>query len=125
MNATITPLPVTETYAATGQRSTLRLTRRGRVVFAGLGASFAVALITLAALFFPSSAQAANENTDPTAFEYVVAEPGDSLWSLAQRVAPGVDTRDVVYELKRLNQLEGSDIAVGEELAIPMQYSAR
>ncbi|MDA3147919.1 LysM peptidoglycan-binding domain-containing protein [Leucobacter sp. UCMA 4100] len=123
MNATVYATASHIETQAIAQRTTLRLTRRGRLVFSTLAASVVVAGIALGALFFPSSAQASIENTDPVAFEYIVAEPGDSLWSLAQRIAPGVDTRDVVYDLKRLNQLEGSDIVVGQEIAVPLNYT--
>ena len=101
----------------------LRLTRRGRFVLGALVVALAVTLLATIAMFGASQAQASIENADGVAFEYVIAEPGDSLWTLANRVAPDTDARDVIFEIKRLNQLEGSDLHIGQELAIPLKYS--
>lgn len=111
---------LTPTARTTGK---LRLTRRGRVVFGALAVMLAMAVLAVVALFGASQAQASHEPTDSVAFEYVVAEPGDSLWSLAHRVAPESDPRDVIYDMKRLNQLEQSDLVIGQELAIPLKYT--
>lgn len=92
-------------------------------MFGALAVMLAMAIIAVVALFGASQAQASTESADPVAFEYVVAEPGDSLWSLASRVAPESDPRDVIYDMKRLNQLEQSDLVIGQELAIPLKYT--
>lgn len=105
------------------QRTRLRLTRRGRIVFGTLGVILASCVISFGAMLGSSGAQASVENVGSSAFTYVVAEPGDTLWAIANRVAPAADARDVIYEIKRLNQLEGSGILVGQELAIPLQYT--
>ena len=48
-----------------------------------------------------------------------VVRPGDTLWSIAARVAgPGADPRPVVDELERDNRL-GASITPGEVLRIP------
>jgi LysM repeat protein len=49
--------------------------------------------------------------------------PGDSLWSIAEEVAPTADPRDVIGDITRLNMLDGGAIQVGDELAIPAEYS--
>jgi Tfp pilus assembly protein FimV len=49
---------------------------------------------------------------------YVVA-PGDTLWSIAQRVAPGQDPRPVVDGLIEANDL-GGGLQAGQELSIPV-----
>ena len=104
-------------------RARLRLTRRGRVVFGTLAVAIAVTVLAMVAMFGASHAQASTESVESVGFEYVVAEPGDSLWTLASRVAPGTDARDVIYDIKRLNQLDQSDLYVGQELAIPLKYA--
>lgn len=116
MNATTTAIQDTVTGAK------LRLTRRGRIVFGTLAVLVITTLLAFAAMLGASDAQASLENADPASFEYVVAEPGDSLWSLANRVAPGADARDVIYDIMRLNQMEGSGLMVGQEIAIPLEY---
>jgi len=48
-----------------------------------------------------------------------VVRPGDTLWSIASRVAgPGADLRPVVDELERANR-PGSAIVPGEVLRLP------
>jgi LysM repeat protein len=43
-------------------------------------------------------------------------QSGDTLWSIASRVAPGRDPRDEVARLQRLNHLDGVDLAAGQVL---------
>lgn len=50
--------------------------------------------------------------------EHVVA-PGDTLWALAQQVAPGADPRETVDRIMRLNGLQGVDVQVGTVLLLP------
>jgi len=112
------------TTQVTGQtHAKLRLTRRGRAVIAVLALLLAMSALALGAMFSASTAEASIENIDPSEFTYVVAQPGDSLWTLASRVAPEADTRDVIYEMQRLNSIPTSDIQVGQELAIPLKYT--
>jgi hypothetical protein len=46
-----------------------------------------------------------------------VVESGDTLWSIARRVAPGRDPRPVVDHLIEVNHLRGG-LQVGQELSI-------
>jgi Tfp pilus assembly protein FimV len=48
-----------------------------------------------------------------------VVEPGDTLWAIAGRVAPGRDPRPVVDGLIEANNLRGG-LQVGQELSIPV-----
>ena len=48
--------------------------------------------------------------------------PGQSLWQIAEAVAPEADPRDVVAEIELLNGIAGA-IQPGERLAIPAHYS--
>ncbi len=93
-------------------RTRLRLTERGRRMLAFLAAlPAAVALAT-------------REGGAPVGlFETVTVQSGDSLWSIATRIAPGADPRDVVDAIGRLNALDGGMITPGQELAIPAEYA--
>jgi hypothetical protein len=46
--------------------------------------------------------------------------PGESLWILAQRIAPGNDPREVVAQIRRLNGLIDSQLQVGQQLLLPI-----
>jgi hypothetical protein len=48
-----------------------------------------------------------------------VVESGDTLWSIARRVAPGRDPRPVVDGLIETNDLRGG-LQAGQELSIPV-----
>lgn len=50
----------------------------------------------------------------------VVVQPGDTLWSVAQRVDPGADPRAVIDRIKELNGLQGDTVVVGVVLQVPV-----
>ncbi len=45
-------------------------------------------------------------------------KPGDTLWSIARRVAPGQDPRPVVEDLIAENHLQG-DLQAGQAIDLP------
>jgi LysM repeat protein len=49
----------------------------------------------------------------------VTVAPGDTLWSIAERVAPNTDPRAEVAALQKRNGLTGVDLVPGEVLRIP------
>lgn len=52
----------------------------------------------------------------------VYIQTGDTLWGIASQHAPeNVSIQAFVHKLKKLNQLKGSSIQVGQQLVIPIQ----
>ena len=49
-----------------------------------------------------------------------IVEPYDTLWSLAEEYGTDGDIRETIYNIKRLNQLESSDLMVGTRILIPV-----
>lgn len=49
---------------------------------------------------------------------YVVRE-GDTLWSIAERMAPGEDPRPLVDAISAANRLEAASIVPGQTLIVP------
>lgn len=99
----------------------LRLTRRGRVVFTTLAALPLVAVALLVALN-GGMAVAEGAGVAPAAtvgFDYVTISPGQSLWQLAEALAPTSDPRDVIAEIVSLNQLPTDSVQPGQRLALP------
>ena len=45
-------------------------------------------------------------------------EPGDTLWSIAERTFPG-DPREGVWELRERNELDSAVIVPGQVLVLP------
>ena len=90
-----------------------RLTRRGRVLLVLL-----VALLTSAAFSAGrASVQAATEAAP--ALPIVTVQPGETLWEIAERVAPQADRRETVAQLSRLNDLPGGRLRAGQRLVVP------
>lgn len=102
----------------------LRLTQRGRRVMAVLAALPAVVALSIA-MISGGGALASGDHAAPGAeFSTVTVFPGDTLWSIAQEVAPAADPRDVVDAIMRLNALESAQLDAGETLAIPAEYAS-
>jgi len=106
--------------ARSSGRTHLRLTRRGRVVLTLLAA---IPLVIGALVFALNGggAAASGEKTH-VQFQYVTVESGQSLWTIAEKVAPSADPRDVIADIVSLNQLDSGVVSPGQRLAIPSQY---
>lgn len=118
MNSTASIAAATGSSAA--PRVRLRLTRRGRAVLTAL-AALPVVIIALVFALNGGVAAATGEQAHVT-FHYVTVQSGDSLWSVAERLAPNADPRDVIADLVSLNGLESAVVTPGQQLAIPTQY---
>lgn len=55
----------------------------------------------------------------PLQYESVVVSEGETLWSIANNIGGNINKN--IYEIKKINNLEGSIIYVGQELKIPTQ----
>lgn len=107
--------------ARTGTPGTpqVHVTRRGR----------ALLLVALVAVLFAAfslgraNSQAASASTDPApraaAAGQITVQPGESLWAVARRIAPENDPREVMAQIRRLNELEGSGLQAGQHLLLP------
>lgn len=105
-------------------RTRLRITARGRRVLAGLAALPVAAGVAAAILGGGVALGTAEGAPGPSDFGQVTVMSGETLWSIAERVAPGHDPRDVVAELSSLNALEGGVVQAGQQLSLPVAYSA-
>jgi hypothetical protein len=112
-------VPVAE--AAVAPRTRLRITRRGRLVLTALVATPLALGAGLVAL--NGGAAVASKDASGTAFEYVTVSSGQSLWDLAEEIAPSADPRDVIASVVDLNRLPTSDVAAGQQLAVPAEYA--
>lgn len=99
----------------------LRLTPRGRAVFGTL-AVLSVLLVALILGVGAPRADAEGQVNVDTSF-YVSVAPGQSLWQMAESLAPGADPREVIAEIMHLNQLQSASVTPGQKLAIPAQYA--
>ncbi|QSR32685.1 hypothetical protein CFI00_19730 [Nocardioides sp. S5] len=102
-----TPAPV---------RSTVRLTRRGRLVV------FVTALFLVLAVAFMLAGGAVGTGSagERAPTEIVQVAPGDTLWGIASEVATDGDVRSMMTEIERLNALESASLAAGQKLRVPV-----
>jgi hypothetical protein len=100
---------------ARGEIGRVRLTRRGRALARVLATVLVVAMFLLVA---PGLARGVGPDRPAPRVTYVV-QPGDTLWSIARRVAPGQDPRPVVDGLIEANDVRGG-LQTGQELSIPV-----
>jgi nucleoid-associated protein YgaU len=107
---------VTTLYRPSGETLAppLRLTHRGVVVVSTAVAVLAAALIGLAWLSAPSGASGPPAAT--AASDTVTVQSGDTLWSIATRVAPRRDPRAEVAALQEINHLDGAALVPGQVL---------
>lgn len=93
----------------------VRLTRRGRWVLTLLLLGSVLAL----SIVFGSGSVASPERGQAPATATVVVTSGASLWSIADEIAAPGETREVMYEIQRLNGLESSVLVPGQTLVVP------
>jgi nucleoid-associated protein YgaU len=98
-----------------GAAAPLRLTRRGVVVVSVVVALACAALLALAARSAVSSAPPAAGHVTPSV---VTVRSGDTLWSIALRVAPQTDPRAEVSLLQRRNHLSTERLVPGQQLRV-------
>jgi hypothetical protein len=110
------------TTIAIAPNTRLRLTVRGRRVLAALAALPAVIAIVIAALSGGAALASRDAGAPAGSYREITVMAGESLWTIAEDVAPAADPRDVVAEISRLNALDGGAVAAGQRLAIPTAY---
>ena len=102
----------------------LRLTSRGRRVLAGAAALPVVVALGFGMLSGGGALATVDASAPAGTFETVTVGAGESLWGIAQEVAPQADPRDVVDAIITLNALESSAVAAGQRLSIPLEYGS-
>lgn len=107
--------PVATVRGGSAARHTrgLHLTRRGRLVallllLAVLTVAFSVGRVTSTALGAAGGSSAE-----------VVVHRGDTLWSIAERIAPNSDPRSTAADLMAVNGLGSPSLQVGQHLRLP------
>ena len=98
------------------RNSTISNAARRRVSFA-----LAVMFVLLATSFAIISNQpaTATDSQVSVSVQYATVASGESLWAVAERVAPNVDPRDWIDQVIDLNALHGSDVVAGQRLVVP------
>ncbi|MCW2678828.1 MAG: peptidoglycan-binding protein [Frankiales bacterium] len=95
----------------------VRLTRRGRGLLVLLLAGLLLAAFSVGQR--DTQAASVSAGSGAAAPVATTVQPGESLWSLAQRIAPENDPREVIAQIRRLNDLETAELQVGQHLLLP------
>ena len=67
------------------------------------------------------SAEAGPEAQGP-ATAAVVVQQGETLWQIAQRIAPEADPRAMVTSIRELNGLGGAPVVAGQTVVVPLVH---
>ncbi|WP_394280267.1 LysM peptidoglycan-binding domain-containing protein [Microbacterium sp.] len=101
----------------------LRLTVRGRRVLAAVASVPAVVALVISIVSGGGALASGEQGAPSGSFETVTVLPGDSLWSIAEAIAPSHDPRDVIDDIMSLNALSSAAVDAGQSLAVPAEYT--
>jgi hypothetical protein len=95
------------------------LNRRGRLARSLVVLSLAIVMVATFA-FSAGAGSTDSMAATPDSFVTVVVGPGESLWSLAGRMAGDGDARSLIEEIMIVNSLATPDVQAGQTLRIPL-----
>ena len=95
------------------------LNRRGRLARTLVVLSLAIVMVATFA-FSAGAGSTDSMATTPDSFVSVVVGPGETLWSLAGRMAGDGDARSLIEEIMIVNSLATPDVQAGQTLRIPL-----
>jgi predicted Zn-dependent protease len=105
--------PGTSPVRVAAPRSTVRLTRRGRLVI------IAAALLVAFAIGVFVTAAGSVATQEPEATEIVQVGTGDTLWEIAADLADDGEVRAMMERIEKLNALDTTVLQAGQRLVVP------
>lgn len=97
--------------------TSVRLTRRGRLVVTFVFLGMLLAALTV----FGATSAATGEAGAPVPTRTVMVDEGDTLWNIAAEVAAPGEVREMVHRIQELNALSEAGLDVGQRIAVPVQ----
>ena len=94
-------------------RTTVRLTRRGRLVI------LAAALVVAFAIGVFVTAAGSVATQEPQATEIVQVGSGETLWAIAADLAEDGEVRAMMEQIEKLNALDTTVLQAGQRLVVP------
>ena len=104
---------------STNPSGSIVLNRRGRLARTLVVLSLAIVMVSTFA-FSAGAGSTDSMAATPDSFVTVVVGPGESLWSLAGRMAGDGDVRSLIEEIMIVNSLATPDVQAGQSLRIPL-----
>jgi Tfp pilus assembly protein FimV len=99
----------------------LRITTRGRAALMGVVALPVVTAVGI--LVLNGGGAIATGSAPDKPLESITVMAGESLWDLAEDLAPQNDPREVIADLVSLNTLVSAEVRPGQQLDVPSEYS--
>jgi hypothetical protein len=93
----------------------VRLTRRGR-----LAVTLALVVVSTGVLGLAQPQAFAFGRAGGPTTQRITVRPGETLWAIADRVAPAADPRATIARLESMNHLESSTVPAGSVLLVPV-----
>jgi hypothetical protein len=106
-------------FTSTNPSGSIVLNRRGRLARTLVVLSLAVVMVATFA-FSAGAGSSDSMASTPDSYVTVVVGPGESLWSLAGRMAGDGDARSLIEEIMIVNSLATPDVQAGQSLRIPL-----
>lgn len=110
-------LPAAQRRRRARQQSTVRLTRRGRLVVFLLS----VAIVLGIGLAFAAGSAATRDAGTPEPTTVVTVGTGDTLWDIAAGLADDGDVRSMMERIEKLNALDSGMLVAGQRLRVPVE----
>ena len=110
---------INQGFAHSTNPSGIVLNRRGRLARTLVVLSLAIVMVATFA-FSAGAGSTDSMAATPESFVTVVVGPGESLWSLANRMAGDGDARSLIEEIMVVNSLATPDVQAGQSLRIPL-----
>ena len=112
-------------FESNDRPSGIVLNRRGRLARTLVVLSLAIVLGSLVSGSLVSANAGAGTEAGPSkagSFITVTVAPGETIWSLATRMAPETgDVRGLVSEILEVNSLASVDVEAGQKIRIPLK----
>lgn len=100
----------------------LRLTRKGQLVLGGVLIMIVGTLLAVAWFQSPIPPAMAADHQEPGDYQKIVVQPGDTLWGISSRVAQAENQSEILEQIATYNDLETSELQVGQTLYIPAHH---
>ena len=119
INAASARTLINQGFSHSTNPSGIVLNRRGRLARSLVVLSLAIVMVATFA-FSAGAGSTDSMAATPDSFVTVVVGPGESLWSLAGRMAGDGDARSLIEEIMIVNSLATPDVQAGQSLRIPL-----
>jgi len=94
----------------------LRITRRGRLA---LTAAVALPVLAASILWASPGALAGSTTGEPEVYTVLA---GESLWDIAEMIAPEEDPRAIIDQIRSANGLSGAEVFLCDRLILPAGF---